>query len=123
MYYPPDQQGPYGQMYDYNGDGAVDQFDFQFAQAMALLYPNRVFTAYDQGAGFIYDQWFEDTFARPLDDPDEIERPSSPSDVRMMRTKPNFASKRKGQKQQQQGTGGPGGFPPFGGPAKPGRGT
>ena len=121
-YYPPDQQGPYGQMYDYNGDGAVDQFDLQFAQAMALLYPNRVFTAYDQFAQSLYQEWFIDTYARPMPD----RRVQTPSDMRLRRTKANFASKRKGRKQQPPGSpyfpGGGQKPPPFGGPYPPGGG-
>ena len=123
-YYPPDQQGPYGQMYDYNGDGAVDQFDLEFARAMAELYPNRVFTAFNQPQG-LYQEWFTSTFARPMPD----RRIQRPTDMRLSRTKPNFASKRKGKKPQRAGAppyfpgggGGGGPYPPGGGrPAAPG---
>ena len=124
LYSPPDQQGPYGQMYDYNGDGAVDQFDLQFAQAMAELYPNRVFTAFNQPQG-LYQEWFTSTFARPMPD----RRIQRPNDMRLSRRKANFASKRKGKKPQRAGTppyfpgggGGGGPYPPGGGrPAAPG---
>ena len=118
--YPPDQQGPYGQMYDYNGDGSIDQFDLQFAQAMAELYPNRVFTAFNQPQG-LYQEWFTSTFARPMPD----RRIQRPTDMRLKRRKPDTGTRRRGKKPQRAGTppyfpGGQNPFPPFGGPASPG---
>ena len=85
-------------MYDYNGDGAVDQFDLEFARAMAELYPNRVFTAYDQVAYSLYQQWFIDTYSRPL----------PPRKIR----DPRLLGKMK--KKRMQGPYGPGGGRPFG---------
>tara|TARA_A100001515_G_scaffold16564_2_gene12076 strand:+ start:4486 stop:4950 length:465 start_codon:yes stop_codon:yes gene_type:complete len=97
-YYPPDQQGPYGLMYDYNGDGAVDQFDLEFARAMAELYPNRVFTAFNQPQG-VYQQWFITTYSRPLP-PRRI-------------PDPRLSGKMK-KKKRMQGPYEPGGGRPFG---------
>ena len=96
-------------LYDYNNDGSIDQFDLEFAVDMAELYPDRPFTN-DVGSD-LYQQWFIDTFGRPLP-PREID---PPSDMRLRRVKPNTGTKKPGKKQPQ------GPYPPGGGrPMGPG---
>jgi hypothetical protein len=91
------QQNNYAiDLYDYNGDGTIDQFDLEFAIAMAELYPDRPFT--NDVGGDVYQQWFITTYSRPLP-------PRKIRDPRLSR---------KMKKKRMQGPYGPGGGRPFG---------